>query len=364
MKITAIRLATLSVPLITPFKTAVRTVDSIHNLIVEIHTDTGHIGYGEAPPTGLVTGNTMGANIGAIKEHIAPSIVGESIRNFDGLLRRMHKSILHNTSAKAAVDMALFDLFAQSLNAPLYQIFGGDGQAVETDITVSVNEPEEMVRDSVEAVKRGYRTLKIKVGKDAKKDIERLTKIREAIGFDVALRIDANQGWKPKEAVAVLNEMDHSGLDIEFVEQPVIQHDIGGLKYVTENVMIPVMADESVYSPQDTNQLLMNRACDMVNIKLMKTGGLKHALQICDLAEMYNVECMLGCMLETKVSITAAVHLASARSNVITKIDLDGPVLCAEDPIEGGAIFDEANITLSNDPGLGIKRINGLVYLD
>ncbi len=364
MKITGIRLATLSIPLITPFKTAVRTVDHIHNLIVEIHTDSGHIGYGEAPPTGLVTGDTMGANIAAIKDHIAPSIVGKSIKDFDGLLCQMHKSILHNTSAKAAVDMALFDLFAQSLNAPLYQILGGDGKGIETDITISVNEPEEMVRDSVNAVKRGYRTLKIKVGKDAKKDIERLTKIREAIGFDIALRIDANQGWKPKEAVAVLNEMDQSGLEIEFVEQPVIQHDIAGLKYVTDHVMIPVMADESVYSPQDANHLLMNRACDMINIKLMKTGGIRQALQICNLAEMYHVECMLGCMLEAKVSITAAVHLASARSHVITKIDLDGPVLCAEDPIKGGAIFDEANITLSDDPGLGIKKINGLVYLD
>ncbi|MDI9460774.1 MAG: dipeptide epimerase [Saccharofermentanales bacterium] len=364
MKITAIRLATLSVPLKTPFKTAVRTVESIKNLIIEIHTDSGHIGYGEAPPTGLVTGDTMGANIAAIKEHIAPSIVGKSIKDFDELLCRVYKSIQHNTSAKAAVDMALFDLFAQSLNVPLYRILGGDGKAIETDITISVNEPEEMVRDSLDAVKRGYQTLKIKVGKDANKDIERMTKIREAIGFDAALRIDANQGWKPKEAVTILNEMDRSGLDIEFVEQPVIQQDIAGLKYVTEHVMIPVMADESVYSPQDANQLLINNACDMINIKLMKTGGLRQALQICNLAEMYNVECMLGCMLETKVSITAAVHLASARRNIITKIDLDGPVLCAEDPIEGGAVFEEANISLSDEPGLGIKRINGLVYID
>ncbi len=364
MKITAIRLATISVPLRVPFRTAVRSVDSIHDLIVEIHTDEGFIGYGEAPPTGLVTGDTIESMTGAIKHHIAPALIGKSIEDFENLLRILDKSVQHNTSAKAAVDMALYDLFAQSLRVPLYRSLGGNGEGIKTDITISVNEPDEMVRDSINATERGYQTLKIKVGNDSKKDIERMSKIREAIGYDVDLRIDANQGWKPKEAVNILNQMESAGLNIEFVEQPVIQHDFAGLKYITERVSIPVMADEAVYTARDAQYLLENHCCDLINIKLMKTGGIRKALDICTIAEMHGVECMLGCMLESKVSVTAAVHLASARKNTITKIDLDGPVLCSEDPIQGGAIFNESNISLPDTPGLGIISIDGLKYLD
>ena len=151
--------------------------------------------------------------------------------------------------------------------------------------------------------------------------------------------------------------MEDAGLQIEFVEQPVSAHDIDGLKFVTDNVNIPVLADESVFSPMDALNILQRRAADFINIKLMKTGGIYNALKICSLAEMYGVECMIGCMLEAKVSVTAAVHLACAKS-IITKIDLDGPVLCSEDPVNGGAIFNESKIMLTDAPGLGIKSIN------
>ena len=242
-------------------------------------------------------------------------------------------------------------------------MLGGYRKEIITDITISVNDPEEMARDSMDAIKRGFETLKIKVGKDAAMDLERMKSIRNAVGYDVKLRIDANQGWKPKEAVKVLRKMEDAGLDIEFVEQPVEAHDIDGLKYVTDNVSIPVLADESVFSPHDALTILQNRAADFINIKLMKTGGIHNALKICSIAEVYGVECMIGCMLEAKVSVNAAVHLAAAKS-IITKIDLDGPVLCSEDPVEGGAIFDEYKITLNDAPGLGVRKVNGIRYID
>lgn len=362
MKITDIRIGLISVPLKTPFKTALRTVNSVEDVIVEIYTDTGNIGFGEAPPTGVITGDTTGAIIGAIKDHISKTIIGMDIENFEEIMLRLDKCVVKNTSAKAAVDIALYDLYGQLYKAPLYKLLGGYRKEIVTDITISVNEPEEMVKDSLDAIKRGYQTLKIKVGKDSIKDIERMKAIRKAIGYDVKLRIDANQGWKPKEAVKVLRQMEDAGLNIEFVEQPVAAHDIEGLKFVTDNVSMPVLADESVFSPEDALKILQTRAADFVNIKLMKTGGLHNALKICSMAEIYGVECMIGCMLEAKVSVTAAVHLAAAKS-IITKIDLDGPVLCSEDPVDGGAIFNESIITLENTPGLGIKRIQGLKYI-
>lgn len=362
MKITDIRIGLISVPLKTPFKTALRTVNSVEDVIVEICTDTGNIGFGEAPPTGVITGDTTGAIIGAIKDHISKTIIGMDIENFEEIMLRLDKCVVKNTSAKAAVDIALYDLYGQLYKAPLYKLLGGYRKEIITDITISVNEPEEMVKDSLDAIKRGYETLKIKVGKDSIKDIERMKAIREAIGYDVKLRIDANQGWKPKEAVKVLRQMEDAGLNIEFVEQPVAAHDIDGLKFVTDNVSIPVLADESVFSPEDALKILQSRAADFVNIKLMKTGGLHNALKICSMAEIYGVECMIGCMLEAKASVTAAVHLAAAKS-IITKIDLDGPVLCSEDPVDGGAIFNESIITLENTPGLGIKGIQGVKYI-
>lgn len=363
MKITEIRIGKISVPLKTPFKTALRTVNSIEDVIVEVYTDTGNIGFGEAPPTGVITGDTTGAIIGAINEHIKKNIIGMDLENFEEIMIKLDKSLIRNTSAKAAIDIALYDLYGQLYNAPLYKLLGGYRNEINTDITISVNSPEEMAKDSMDAIKRGFKTLKIKVGKDSLVDIERMKAIRKAIGYDVKLRIDANQGWKPKEAVKALRKMEDEGLDIEFVEQPVAAHDIEGLKFVTDNVSVPVLADESVFSPADALNILQKRAADLINIKLMKTGGLHNALKICSSAEIYGVECMIGCMLEAKVSVNAAVHLAAAKS-IITKIDLDGPALCSEDPIEGGATFEEYKITLNDAPGLGIKKVNGIRYLD
>lgn len=361
MKIVDIKLGHISIPLKKPFKTALRTVNSVEDVVVKIITDTGHVGYGEAPPTGVITGDTTGAIKGAIEDHIKKHIVGLDISNLEEIMLRLEKSLVKNSSAKAAVDIALYDLFGQLHNAPLYKLLGGYRKEIITDITISVNDPEEMAKDSLEAVNLGYKTLKIKVGKDANLDIKRMEAIRKAVGYNVDLRIDANQGWKPKEAIYALRKMEDAGLNIEFVEQPVLAHDFEGLKMVTDNVFIPVLADESVFSPRDAIKIMEMRAADLVNIKLMKAGGIHNALKICAAAETYGVECMIGCMLESKISVTAAVHLAAAKS-IITKIDLDGPVLCSEDPVDGGAIFDEYKITLTDDPGLGFKDVRGVKY--
>ena len=274
----------------------------------------------------------------------------------------MDGAVVKNSSAKAAVDMALWDLYGQKYQIPVYKLLGGARNKIITDITISVNPPEEMARDAVNAIKRGYDTLKVKVGIDPTLDVARLKAIRDAVGSAPRLRIDANQAWGPKEAVRLLNEMQESGLAIELVEQPVKAHDLEGLKYVTERSYVPVLADESVFSAEDALKIVEMRAADLINIKLMKCGGLTNALKIAALAEISGIECMIGCMLEAKVSVNAAVHLACAKK-VITRVDLDGPVLCSEDPIDGGAVFNEKEITVSDAPGLGIKGIRGLTYL-
>lgn len=365
MKITNVRLGRISVPLRTPFKTALRSVNSVEDVIVEIHTDCGAVGYGEAPPTGAITGDTTGAIIGAIQDHIAKNIVGRDVDEFEPLLQSVQKCIVGNSSAKAAVDMALWDLYGQLYRIPVYKLLGGGRKQIVTDITISVNDPDTMASDARKAVARGYDCLKMKVGVNPELDVARLAAVRNAVGKDIVIRIDANQAWTPKQAVKLLNRMQEQGLDIELVEQPVAAHDFAGLKYVTERSYVPVLADEAVFSPENAMTILQMGAADLINIKLMKCGGIYNALKIASAAQVFGVECMIGCMLEAKISVNAAVHLACAK-NIITRVDLDGPVLCSEDPILGGAVFDEKTITVSDEPGLGIRGIDPacLTYLD
>ena len=192
MKITQIRLGTISVPLRVPFKTALRSVDSVEDVIVEIHTDTGAVGYGEAPPTGAVTGDTTGAIVGAVRDHIAKSLIGRDVDEFEDVLKIVQSCIVKNTSAKAAVDMALWDLYGQLYQIPVYKLLGGARKSIVTDITISVNAPEEMARDAEAAVRRGYDCLKVKVGADPALDVERLAAGRRAGGKEVMRPIHAH----------------------------------------------------------------------------------------------------------------------------------------------------------------------------
>lgn len=362
MKITAISYGRVSIPLRTPFKTSQRTVRSVEDIILQIHTDTGATGFGEAPPTGVITGDTEGAVIGALQSHIGPKLLGRDIDDFEELMQVVQTACVHNTSAKAAADMALWDLYGQKYGLPVYKLLGGARSTLVTDLTISVNSPEEMARDALSAVQRGYDTLKIKVGVNPALDVERLSAVRAAVPKSVHLRVDANQAWTPKEAVRILNAMQNRGLELEFAEQPVKAADIQGLKYVTERSDVPILADEAVFSPMDAMAILQTRAADLINIKLMKCGGIYNALKIATLAELYGVECMIGCMLEGRVAVNAAVHMACARK-VVTRVDLDGPMLCAADPVHGGARFDEQNISLDDAPGLGVTKVDGVVPL-
>jgi len=363
MKITDIRFGLLRVPLKTPFKTALRTVEAVEDIVVMVNTDTGHVGYGEAPATAVITGDTHGSIIEAIRHYISPRLIGANVADLNHNTQLVQGAMEKNSSAKAAVEIALYDLWGQLYNAPLYRLLGGGDPVITTDITISVDTIDKMVADSIDAVKRGFDSLKIKVGKDIGVDIERVKAVYAAVEGRALLRLDANQGWTAKQAVYALQNLEQAGVLLELVEQPVKAQDLDGMKYVTERVHTPIMADESVFGPTEVIELIRMRAADIINIKLMKTGGLSNAVRIADIAAMYEVECMIGCMLETSISVAAAVHLAVAKSNVITKVDLDGPSLCAFNPVDGGVIFNESEITVTDAPGLGIREIRGLEAL-
>lgn len=364
MIITEIKLAKLSIPLAYPFKTAVSYYNNLDNVVVEIHTDTGNIGYGEASPLAAISEDTLVSIITTLRDHISKKLIGKDISDFENIMLILDQSVAKNFAAKAAVDMALYDLYGQLKNVPVYKLLNGEACTLITDYTISIDSPDKMSQNALDAVNRGYNTLKVEVGADPKLDIERLSAIRNTIGYDVNIRIDANQSWSPRQAVRVLNNIQSLNLNIELVEQPVKSYDMGGLKYVTERSYIPVLADESAANLQEALTVVQVQAANFVSLKLLKCGGIFNALKITDSAEVHNIQCMISCVLESKISVTAAAHLACAKSSVITKVDLDSPTLCEIDPIVGGATFDKENIVLSDAPGLGIKEIKNLVYLE
>ncbi|MCC4585870.1 dipeptide epimerase [Xanthomonas melonis] len=363
MKITGLRLGMLRVPLKTPFRTALRTVTAIEDVVVLLQSDDGHIGYGAAPATAPITGDTHGSIVAAITHCIAPRLIGQEIADLNRLCGLVQQALERNTSAKAAVEIALYDLWAQAYGAPLYQLLGGGTPRITTDITISADAIDTMVAQAQSALARGYRALKIKVGKDSDSDVDRIKAIHAAVDGRATLRLDANQGWTPKQAVRNMRVLEAAGIVLELLEQPVRAADIEGLAFVTARIDTPVMADESVFSPSQVIDLIQRRAADIVNIKLMKTGGLSNAIRTADIAALYGVPCMIGCMIESSVSVAAAVHLAVAKADSITLADLDAPALAQFDPAEGAVHFDEAQIHIDAVPGLGIGRIRGLELL-
>ena len=358
MKIQDIRVGKVSIPLKTPFKTALRRVDTAEDLIVQVRADDGSVGYGNAPATVVITGDSHESVAAAILHTIGPKLVGRDIDDREAILQAIQSAMVHNTSAKAALDMAVHDLFGQRYGMPLHRFFGGARCRVVSDLTVSVNEPTVMAADARRAVAAGYRHIKVKVGLDGAEDFRRVQAVRQAVGPDISIRLDANQGWKPKEAVRLIRRMEDAGLDIELVEQPVAAWDFEGLKQVTDHVDTDVMADESAFSLRDVFRLLSMRACDLINVKLMKAGGLGPAAKIAALAESAGVGCMMGCMLESKVGITAAAALSAGRT-VFVKNDLDAADLMASDPVEGGISYEANELVLPERPGLGITGVKG-----
>ncbi|MGH8212697.1 MAG: enolase C-terminal domain-like protein, partial [Rhodanobacteraceae bacterium] len=217
MKITDIQFGRLKVPLKTPFKTALRTVDHVEDIVVIVNTDSGHVGYGEAPATAVITGDTHGSIVEAIRGYISPRLIGQDIANLNHITHLIQTAMEKNSSAKAAVEIAIYDLWGQLYNAPLYKLLGGGDPVITTDITISVDYIDKMVADSVAAVERGFESLEINVGKDIGVDIERVRAIYAAVEGRALLRLDANQGWTAKQAVYALQTLEDAGIKLELI---------------------------------------------------------------------------------------------------------------------------------------------------
>lgn len=356
MKLSKIKVYQVDIDLSQPFTIALGTEEAVQEIIVKVIDDQDNTGWGEASPAKMILGDTSQSTIAAI-DLMANRLLGEDPRRIERIVHLMDDTVYGNTSAKAALDIAIHDLIGKAWGEPLWRLLGGYGQErVETDFSIGIKDAEEMVKEALKLKGEGFKALKVKVGTDFQEDIKKIKLIREAVGENIRLRIDANQGWTRQQAIKALNGM--ADYDIEFAEQPVKAHDITGLAQVRRSVPIPIMADESVHQPEDAIRVIEKEAVDYINIKLMKSGGLWKAQRIAAIAEAAGVECMIGGMIETGVSTTAAVQFAAATQNVkFRDLDLD---LSLENRLvmEGGSELKGGYRTIPGGPGLGILQVD------
>lgn len=363
MYIENIEVAVMEIPLIAPFKTALRTVVSLESIVVRILTKEGFVGYGETAPTEAITGDTTSSILRAIAI-ISKSLTGVDAVDIVEAGRRIQSAISGNFNAKSAVEIAVYDLAAQAAAKPLYRYLGGEKRCFKTGITISLNDTEVMVQDACRAMDAGFTSIKIKLGDDYREDITRVERISRIVDGRMSLKLDANQGWTVEESVAFLSYLEAKEIAVTLIEQPVKREETEGLKSIKALTRIPLLADESAFSPEDTRRLLEMEAVDMINIKLDKCGGISKALEIADICNTYGVTCMIGCMMEGAISVGAAAHVASARSDTIVHFDLDAPILCRERPVRGGVHFSGPEILLSDAHGLGIESIKWVQWRD
>ena len=375
MKIIDVKVEVIHIPMKKPFRIAFAVQDHSVNVLVKVMTDEGIYGIGEAAPFEPVTGENS-ATVLEVLKLFKQGLIGMDPMNIEGIHLMMDRLISGNTSAKAAIDIALYDLKGKVMNQPLYKVLGGYRDQIVTDMTIGIDKPELMAQEAKERVERdGFRILKVKAGINPADDIRALTLIREAVGPDIRLRVDANQGYTVNDAVRVLKEFEKIGVDA--VEQCLPWWDMNGSKIpcrmsryphricrnmamdgskiLRQKVDMQIMLDESIHSPVDAAKACKMDAADILNIKLMKCGGLYPAEKINAIAEANHVNCMVGCMLETKVAIAAGVSLVAAKSN-ITEADCDS-FMYAVDPemgMPGGFTIEGGVYTLSQKPGLGL----------
>lgn len=353
MKITDITYEKVRVKLASPFVVAIGVIDTCETLIVKVETDEGITGYGEASPFAPVTGEMIDTTpqfIGLFKPHL----IGLNPLELEKVHKIMDRLTAGNTSAKAGIDIALYDILGKWLNEPLYKVLGGYRNAFVTDVTVGINTPENMAESALDCVMReGYTVIKVKAGINPADDVRAIRLIREAVGQDVTLRVDANQGWDVRTAISTLRAYEEFG--VEAVEQPLPWWDLDGLAFLRGRSRIRLMVDESLHSPQDALKIMKKEAADTFNIKLMKSGGIYPALKINAIGESGGVNCMVGCMLETRLGIAAGAHLVAGQKN-ITEADLDSFREYGDSGgISGGFTVSGGVMTLLEEPGLGIK---------
>lgn len=355
----------LSVPLHTPFVTALRRTTMIETVVVQLTDSDGCTGWGEAPQVWQVTGDSIAGSRACLDGPLADALIAAPADPAE-TAAIVQRAVVGNRSAKMAADVALHDLAAHRAGVPLAAHLAewagrpaGSGTAtrVRTDVTLAAGDASSLAQAARARVGEGFTTLKLKVGTDAATDVARVRAVREAVGPGIALRLDANQGWDAFAAIAVIRTLEDAGVGVEVVEQPVPARDVLGLAHVTANVDTPIMADESLFTLEDLVEIIRCDAADLVNVKLAKCGGLTPALELLGVAQRHGFGTFVGSMMESHLGVGAAAALVAA-VGVTSLPDLDAAWWASDSPYNGGITYERDEIVLPSTPGLGIEGVS------
>ncbi|ADB58455.1 mandelate racemase/muconate lactonizing enzyme family protein [Archaeoglobus profundus] len=354
MRIKSVEVIPLNIPLVEPFEIAIGKFSFAENVLIKVQLEDGTVGYGEVSSSGIITGDIQSTAIDIVK-YISPALVGESIERYRYLIKKLRSIIKFHPGTFAGLENAILDAYTNYIGVPLYKFLGGASYEIESDVTLSITTPEKATETALSYFEKGYHIFKLKVGKDFDEDLKRVLAVSEAVP-DCEIRVDANQGYTPKEAVRFINKLYSKDVNITLFEQPVYWKDIQGLKFVTDHSPVPVAADETVFTATDAFNVARERVVDVINIKLAKCGGVLEALDIIAVAKASGLELMIGCMVESNIGLAPSVHLACGTGE-FSYIDLDSYLFLKELPLKGGFEVDGPRLIVKNiKKGLGIEE--------
>ncbi len=352
IKIEKVEINQINLPLKEPFIISYKSYESIPSIIIKVYTDEGIVGFGESVPDEHVTGESVDSVFVALTEYLIPAVIGEDPRNIRRIHSLMNQSLVNNGAAKAAIDIACYDILGKASNLPIYSLLGGrkDEQPIIPKV-LSILEPEVLAAQAKEAVAEGYQEIKMKLGKDSIKDIARVKAVREAIGPNIPIRVDVNQGWKTvqvaREAIQKLTPYN-----VSWVEQPISHIDVSLFKKLKGFTNVPLMADESMVTAENLRTFIEDSSVEYINIKLMKSGGIYPSVKLAMQAELFGISCQIGSMVESSIASAAAFHVALSQDNIIST-EVSGPTKFTMDT--GNLTYDLPHVHISSEPGLGIK---------
>ena len=346
-----INIVPLNIPLEAPFKIAIGIKNSIQNVLVTIQLENGMEGYGEAAPLEPINGENQATAMATIKS-CEEFLIGEDVRHYKEISVKLKSVFWAQAAARCAIEMAIIDAYTKTLNVPLYQFFGGAQRTIETDFTIGIVSAETAKNSATNLAQRGYHTIKTKVGNHIDEDIARILAIKEGAP-KCEIMIDANQGYSTQEALQFLEKLKENKVTPALFEQPVLKHDLEGMRFIKNNTSIPIAADETVFTSADATAVAKSECADLINIKLMKSG-IVEALEIAAIARKSNIRLMIGCMLETKLGLGCAAHFAAGLGG-FEFVDLDPHLYPDADPFIGGPDFVEPFYNFSaTEVGIGI----------
>jgi len=357
LTIADLRVVVADIPVRRPHHMSFTTLEAVNFVFVRLETREGHVGWGEAACLGGPTWSEESAESIAptIERYLAPWLRGRDAARIEMLRGEMARRVQGNPFARAAVEMALWDVNGRALGVPVHWLLGGRVRdAVPLSWSLAVTDPDAEVAEARELVARGHRIFKIKTAAHpVSHDLARVRLIREAVGPQISLRIDANQGWDRATALRAIRAMEPCGLD--FVEQPVPRWDLEGLAHVGRSVAVPIVADESCFTPQDALAIARLGGVSILGLKLTKSAGIVGTMAIARVAEAAGLGAYVGCMIETSLGTAAYLAVAVTAPPVTWGCELFGPLLLAGDVVHRPVQYEDGAILALDGPGLGVE---------